>query len=437
MAESLTRDGALRLDAQDELAPFRARFHLPPDRIYLDGNSLGLCSVDAEEALARSLADWKRLAIEGWTEGDPAWFTLAERLAELTAPLVGASAHEVIVANSTTVNLHQLLATFFRPEGPRRRVLVDALAFPSDAYAVESHVRLRGLDPARDLVVIGDRWGDRTIDEDAVVAAMTDDVAFAVLPAVLYTTGQLLDVARITAAARDRGVFLAWDLSHSIGAVPHRLHDWGCDAAFWCSYKYLNGGPGAAGGLFVHDRHFPPGHARDATARLRPGLAGWFGSDKGAQFDMESRMSPAYGAGALQIGTPALFAMAPLVGALAIVREAGMDRIRAKSLRMTRYLMDLVRERIPAAHGLGFANPLDDARRGGHVAVTHPDAERIAVALRRAGVVPDHRRPDIVRLAPSALYTTYAECFDAVERLRVVMEHPETWRGIAPAPGVR
>lgn len=437
MTDPLSREHALRLDREDELAPFRARFRIPAGRIYLDGNSLGLCSIDAEEALARALDSWRTLAIEGWTEADPPWFTLAEKLAGMVAPLVGAAAHEVIVANSTTVNLHQLLATFYRPAGRRRRIVVDALAFPSDAYAVASQVRLRGLDPAADLVFVGDRWSDRTVDEDAVLAALTDDVAFAVLPVVLYTTGQLLDVARITAVARERGVFLAWDLSHSVGAVPHRLHDWGCDAAFWCSYKYLNGGPGAAGGLFVHDRHFPQAHRTDAAARLRPGLAGWFGSDKSAQFEMEAHLVPAYGAGALQIGTPSLFAMAPLLGSLRTVAEAGIERLRAKSLRQTRYLMDLVRGRIPAEHGLGFANPEDDRRRGGHVALTHPEAERLAAALRSAGVVPDFRRPDIVRLAPVALSTTYAECFDAVDRLRDVLAHPDRWRGIATSSGVR
>lgn len=435
----LDRAHALALDAADPLAPFRERFDVPSGRIYLDGNSLGLCSKDAEAALAKSLASWRELAIEGWTEADPAWFTMAEELGALMAPLFGADPQSVVVTNSTTVNLHQMLATFFRPQGRRNRVLCDGLAFPSDLYAVESHLRVRGLDPATHRVVVGKRWERQTIDEDEILAAMTDDVAFAILPGVVYTSGQLLDIARITAEARRRGVFVAWDLSHSAGAVPHQLDAWGCDAAFWCTYKYLNGGPGSAAGLYVNRRHFPAAHETDPSQRLRPGIAGWFGSDKRAQFAMEASFVPAFGAGALQIGTPSLFAMAPLGGSLRMIREAGIDRMRTKSLALTQYLMDLIRARIDARHGVGFANPAEPARRGGHVAVTIPDparAAKLGVALRHLGVIPDFRRPNIIRLAPMALYTTFAECFDAVSRLNDLLEHPESFDGIAVPGGV-
>ena len=268
---------------------------------------------------------------------------------------------------------------------------------------------------------------------------MTDDVAFAVLPGVVYTSGQLLDIERITREARTRGVFVAWDLSHSAGAVPHELDAWGCDAALWCTYKYLNGGPGSAAGLYVNRRHFPQAHKAAKSDRLRPGLAGWFSSDKSEQFAMDAGLIPAHGTGALQIGTPALFAMAPLAGSLRLIEEAGIDRMRAKSLALTRYIMDLIAATIDPRHGIGFANPVDDRRRGGHVAITVPDparAARLGIALRESGVIPDFRRPNILRFAPMALYTSYADCYDAVARLRDLLETPARYEGISLAAGV-
>ncbi len=259
--------------------------------------------------------------IGGWIDGEPAWFTLAEGLGRSMAGLVGADDGEVVVANSTTVNLHQLLATLYGPARGRARILADALSFPTDLYAIESHLRLRGLDPATHLVLVDSADG-RTLSEGAIVAALTDEVALAVLPTVAYRSGQLLDVARIAAEGRARGVVVAFDASHSVGVVPHALSAWGVDCAFWCSYKYLNGGPGAVGALYLNRRHFG----------AAPGLAGWFGGRKDRQFAMAHRFEPAAEAGALQIGTPPILAMAPLIGALETIREAGIGAIRAKSL---------------------------------------------------------------------------------------------------------
>ncbi len=240
---------------------------------------------------------------------------------------------------------------------------------------------------------------------------MTDRVALAVLPSVVYRSGQLLDLGRIAAEGRARGVVVGFDCSHSVGAVPHRFDDWGADFAFWCSYKYLNGGPGAVGALYLNRRHFGAG----------PGLAGWFGVRKDRQFDMGPDFEGAEGAGRLQVGTPHVLALAPLLGALEVIEEAGIDAIRRKSLALTGYLRALVDQEL-GSFGFGCVTPVEDARRGGHLALTHPEAARICKAMIARGVIPDHRPPDIVRVAPVALYTRFADCFEAARRIKAIME---------------
>jgi kynureninase len=403
---------ARALDEADPLRPFRERFYRRDGEIYLDGNSLGLLSRDAEASVLRVLDEWKTLGIEGWTEADPAWFSFSEMLSTVVAPLVGADADEVIVTGSTTVNLHQLLATLYDPTNTEKpRLLADELNFPSDIFALQSHLRLRGLDPKGHLVRVPSRDG-RTLDENDILAAMTrGDIQMAVLPSVVYTSGQLLDMERVTRAARENGVLIGWDCSHSVGAVPHALSEWGADFAFWCHYKYLNAGPGSVGGLYLNRRHF--GKA--------PGLAGWFGSRKEKQFAMDHTLIPADGAGALQIGTPHLLSLAPLEGSLRIHHEAGNAPLRAKSLALTDFLRELTESEL-APYGVTIATPREPERRGGHLALIHPQAARISRALRRAGVVPDFRPPHIVRLAPVPLYTSFADCVEAVRRLREILE---------------
>lgn len=408
-----TRETAEKLDGADELARFREEFYLGKGRIYLDGNSLGLLSQPAEQSLLSVLDSWREYGIEGWTEGVHPWFHLSEELGKKGAPLVGAKPEEVIVTGSTTVNLHQLLASFYRPEGKRRKILADALTFPSDIYAMQSQLRLHGLDPEQHLIRVEGRDG-QTLAEEDLIEAMTEEVAIIVLPSVLYRSGQILDMERLTVAARERGIPIGFDLCHSIGAIPHQLHEWGVDFAFWCNYKYLNAGPGGVGGLFVHQKHFGE----------LPGLAGWFSSDKSVQFDMEYQLTPAGGAGAYQIGTPHLLSLAPLIGSLEIFTEAGIGPIREKSLRQTHYLMQLVEEELV---GMGFTigNPREDHRRGGHVCLVHPEAVRICKSLKEKGVIPDFRAPDVIRLAPVALYTAYTEVWEAVQVLKWIMEEKD------------
>ncbi len=401
---------AEHLDAHDELATFRARFFLLPNVIYLDGNSLGLLSMDAERAILAVVQQWKAQGVSGWTEADPDWFTLAESLGAQTADMIGAEADEVIVTNSTTVNLHQLLSTLYAPTTGRPVILADDLNFASDIYALRSHLTLRGLDPVSTLVLARSRDGV-TLAEDDIIAAMTPDVQIALFPSVLYRSGQLLDIERLTAEAHRRGILIGFDCSHSIGAVPHHLSRWGVDFAFWCSYKYLNGGPGSAAGLYLNRRHL---------GRL-PGMTGWFGHRKGSQFRLDLAFEPAEGAGSLQIGTPNILSMAALVGTLPMFAEAGLERLRGKSLALTDYLMQLVDSELKA-FGVEVVTPREHTRRGGHVALRHPAARELGAALRACGVVPDFRPPDILRLAPAPLYVSFADCHTAVARLRSLLE---------------
>ncbi len=414
-----SREHARQLDSADPLKGIRAHFHLPPSgRIYLDGNSLGLLPRAAESSVQRALDAWKTLAIGGWLDAAPPWFTLAERLAARVAPLVGASPGEVAVANSTTVNLHQLLGTLYRPAAPgdpRTKILAFADEFPSDLYAIASHLRGRGLDPARHLTLIPSN-ADGLLDENTLLRAFADDpgIQLAVLPAVIYTTGQLLDLPALVAGAHRAGVVIGFDLSHSVGVVPHTLSTDGADFAFWCHYKYLNAGPGAPGGLYLHARH----------ARRPPGLAGWWGSHKERMFNLGRELDPADDASALQIGTPTILGLAALDGALDATEAAGIAAIRKKSLRLTAYLMTQLEARLPFEDGaFRFANPRVDHRRGGHVALAHPEGARLCRALKDARVITDFRPPDIVRLAPVPLYNTFEECHETVERLsRIVAE---------------
>lgn len=407
---------AIALDAADSLARFRERFFIPPGTIQLDGNSLGLLSLDAEQSVRDAMESWKAHGIEGWLSADPPWFTLGEELGRRMAPMMGAEPESIVVTGTTTVNLHQLVGTFYRPAGGRRKVVATALDFPSDVYALQSQIRLRGGDPERDLVLVPSKDA-RTIDEDELIAAMTDEVALVLLPSVLYRSGQLLDMARLTQAAHDAGAVIGFDCAHSAGTIPHELDAWDVDFAFWCSYKYLNAGPGAVGALYVNRRHFG----------IDPALAGWWGYRKDRQFEMVHQWEGASGAGAWQISTIPLLSTAPLLGSLVIFEEAGIDAIRAKSLALTDYLIEQIETtgltEKPYEYRIG--TPREHNRRGGHVAVEHEHGSQIAQALRARGIVVDFRKPNVVRLAPIALYTSYHDLWLAVQALRSIIDAGE------------
>jgi kynureninase len=397
-----SRTHARERDAADPLADAADRFDVPG--LYMDGNSLGPISEDAARTLERVREEWRTLAIEGWTDGDPPWFGYAERLGDRVAGLVGADPAECVVANSTTVNIHALVDTFLGSG----KVVVNELDFPSDHYALRAQLRRRGLDPDDHLVVVESRDG-RTVEETDVIAALDDDVELLFMPSVLYRSGQLFDVEQLTKAAHDHGALAGFDLAHSVGVVDHSLDDAGVDFAVWCHYKYCNAGPGAPGGLYVNERHFG----------ARPALPGWWGHEKATQFEMNTTFTPASDAGAYQIGTPPVLALAPLEGALDVVEAAGIGAIREKSVALTEYLIGLVDERLPEC---SVGTPRESARRGGHVAVEHPAAEGVAAALKRRDVVVDYRPPNVVRVCPSPLYTGFEDVHRAVERFRAVLD---------------
>ncbi|RWZ58877.1 kynureninase [Halobacillus fulvus] len=407
--DTITRDTAVKWDQNDPLRAFKDEFYTKPSQYYMDGNSLGLLSKRAESTLLQSLADWKEHGIEGWTEGKQPWFYMSEKLGEMTAPLVGASPHEVINTGSITTNLHQLLSTFFKPEGNRTKILADALNFPSDIYALKSQLELHNLSPEEHLIQVESKDGT-TLAEDDIINALHSEVALLLLPSVLYRSGQLLDIERITKAAHEHGIIVGFDLAHSIGALPHHLHDWGVDFAVWCTYKYLNSGPGGVGGLYVHEKHLGQS----------PGLAGWFSSKKEKQFDMDHTLTPAETASAFQIGTPHILSSAPLLGSLEIFHEAGIENVRKKSLELTQLLMDLVHQELKS-FDFQLTNPLEDDRRGGHVSLTHPEAASICKALKADGVIPDFRAPNVIRLAPIALYNSFTDVYDVMQILKSIM----------------
>ncbi|WP_224269238.1 kynureninase [Haloprofundus salinisoli] len=410
MSDFPPREAAREFDRDDPLSQFADRFEIS-DGHYMDGNSLGPLSEDAEATLERVVDEWRELGIRGWTDADEPWFSYAERLGSMTAPLVGAETEEVVVANSTTVNIHTLVGTFLDAvDSPT--VLVDDLDFPTDHYAIRAQLRQRGYDPDEHLVAVESRDG-RTIEEDDVVVAMDacdPDVVF--LPSVLYRSGQLLDVERITEEAHDRGILAGFDLAHSVGAVDHDLSGVGVDFAVWCGYKYLNGGPGAIAGLYVNRDHFGE----------TPALAGWWGHDKETQFDMNLAFTPAEDAGAWQIGTVPMLSAAPLEGSLRMFEEAGIEAVREKSVSLTSYLVKLVDALSEAGYDCEVGTPRDADRRGGHVAVEHPEAYRVSLALKERDIVVDYRPPNVVRVCPAPLYTSHEDVWEVVDELRAILD---------------
>lgn len=408
--KQVTLEDATHLDKQDELSNYRDEFYIQDGTIYMDGNSLGLLSKRAETSTLELLESWKRFGIDGWQSGEHPWFYLSESLGKEMAPLVGAKESEVIVTGSTTVNLHQILSTFYQPTQSRYKIVADELNFPTDTYAIKSHLHARGFSEETHLKVVESTDGNFISEED-IIASFSEDVSIAVLPSVWYRSGQILNMKRITEAAHEKGVLVAFDLSHSAGSIPHNLHDWDVDFAFWCTYKHLNGGPGAVGAMFVHEKHFG----------TRPGLAGWFGSNKEAQFNLDQTMTVADGGGAYQIGTPHVLNLAPLIGSLSIFSEVGIDRIRKKSLQLTSFMIELIQQ-VLAAYDFTIATPLEEDVRGGHVYIEHKEAARICKALKTKGVIPDFRAPSGIRLAPVALYNSYTDVWNTVQILKEIME---------------
>jgi kynureninase len=409
---NIGEDFAIQLDKEDTQS-FADKFFKAQNQIYMDGNSLGLMAKASEATLLSALEDYKTLGIDGWLEAKNPWFYYAENLGERMANLVGALEDEVIVTGSTTGNIHNLLATFYKPTGKRTKLLMDELNFPSDLYAAKGHLQGQNR-PGEDLVLLKSQDG-HTLSEEDIIAAFTDEVCVAFLPSVLYRSGQLLDMERLTKKAHEKGIIIGFDCCHSAGSVPHKLHEWDVDFAVWCCYKYLNAGPGSSAAIYINQRH----HS------IQPGLPGWFGYNKTRQFDMTQTFESAGNAGAWQIGTPHIFSMAPIDGSLQVFEEFGIENVREKSLHMTGYLMFLI-DNLLTQYGFNIVTPREPKRRGGHVALARDEESiRINACLKKRGVIPDFRFPNIIRLAPIALYNSYHEIWKVVDILKDIMEKEE------------
>lgn len=412
-----TLDAARSLDQADPLAGWRAAFHIPPapdggDCLYFTGNSLGLQPRAVRELLQQELDDWARLGVQGHTEARRPWMPYHENFTELNARLVGAKPHEVVQMNSLTVNLHLMMVSFYRPTADRPAILIEKPAFPSDRHAAASQIRFHGFDPDTDLIEIGPREGEGNIRREDLMALIEEQghrIALVLLPGVQYYSGQVFDMAAITKAAQARGARVGFDLAHAAGNIPLQLHDWGVDFAAWCSYKYLNGGPGAIAGCFVHERH-----AEDESL---PRFAGWWGHDKSSRFRMGPEFHPIAGAEGWQLSNPPILAMTPVLASLRIFDEVGMEALREKSLKLSDTLLAWLDERLPDA--VDIITPRDEQQRGCQLSLRlkNGNGRKVFEALERDGVICDWREPDVIRIAPVPLYNRFEDLYHFVARL--------------------
>jgi kynureninase len=411
MQFSTREDFAVQSDREDPLRGFREKFSLPLGNngkpvIYFAGNSLGLMPKSARQIVEEELDNWAKLGVDAHHATGTPWYSYHEVLREPMARLVGAKPHEVIWMNSLTVNLHLMMATFYHPTKLRFKVLMEEPAFPSDTYAIKTQIIHHGLDPKDALVLARPRKGEFTIRTDDVIELIekqADQLALVMLAGVNFFTGQLFDIEKITRAAQKHGIVIGFDLAHAIGNVSLALHDWDVDFAVWCSYKYLNAGPGAVAGAFVHERH--------ATNTKLPRLAGWFGNDPNTRFrlHLEPDFIPVPSADGWQISNPPIFSMAPLRASLAIFDEAGgMERLRAKSVKLTGYLEFLIDQ--IGSKKFSVITPADPKARGAQLSIqAHEHPKQLHEELIAAGVKCDFREPNVIRVAPAPLYNTFHE----------------------------
>ncbi|MCC6746814.1 MAG: kynureninase [Deltaproteobacteria bacterium] len=414
-----TLAGARVLDATDPLAPLRSEFLFPraangEPALYFCGNSLGLQPRGVRAALDEELEDWARLAVDAHFEGRHPWYSYHEQFRYSGARLVGARPGEVVLMNSLTVNLHLLLASFYRPTAKRYRILIDEPAFPSDRYVVTSQLAHHGFDPREGLLTVAPRPGAHTVAPEQLeelLASRGDEIALVLLGAVNFFSGQLFDLPRLARAAHAAGATFGLDLAHAAGNVELALHDWEVDFAAWCSYKYLNAGPGAVAGAFVHERH-------GANLAL-PRLAGWWGNDPVTRFQMhlQPEFVPRSGAEGWQLSNPPILALAPLRSSLALFDRVGMPALRQKSERLTGYLEFLL-DRLPGGT-LELITPRTPAARGCQLSLlVRKDPERLKAALTAGGAVCDFRPPNVLRVAPVPLYNRFEDVFRLFELLR-------------------
>jgi kynureninase len=405
-------------DAADPLRPFRDEFMIPPheghDSTYFCGNSLGLQPRAVRDAVNAELDYWGELGVEGHFKGRLPWMDYHEFVRDDLAAVIGAQPSEVVAMNTLGVNLHLMMVSFYRPTKERPAILIEAGAFPTDRYAVESQVRFHGFDPATALIELEADEPNGLISLAAIERVLAEHgsrIALVMLPGVQYRNGQAFDLKAITELGHRYGCVVGFDLAHAVGNLPLQLHDSGADFAIWCSYKYLNSGPGAVGGAFVHERH--------ATAAL-PRFAGWWGHDKSTRFQMGPQFVATPGADGWQLSNPPILALAPLRVSLEIFRRAGMHNLREKSLQLTGYLEWLVQTQL--ADVLQVVTPSDPERRGAQLSIRVIDGRERGRALfaylMDHGIIGDWREPDVIRISPAPLYNRFEDCVAFAEAVR-------------------
>ncbi len=418
-------DFAAEMEARDPLAYLREQFCFPKTKsgnegIYLCGHSLGLQPKTARSYVDQELRDWANFGVEGHFHAKNPWVPYHRLLAEQTATLVGARSSEVVVMNSLTANLHLMMVSFYRPTTQRHKILIERGAFPSDQYAVASQIRFHGFDPATSLLELTPRHGESCVrDEDveSLIEREGESIALILIGGVNYANGQLFDMKSITAAGHRKGCVVAFDLAHAAGNVPLQLHDWGPDFAAWCSYKYLNGGPGCVAGCFVHERHAQAWHV--------PRFAGWWGHEEKVRFQMGPDFRPMPGAEGWQLSNPPILALAALRASMEIFHMAGMDRLREKSISLTAYMEFLLEGilRKQSSPKFSILTPREPTRRGAQISIrlSH-HGRKLCEKLAVEGVIGDWREPDTYRVAAVPLYNSYRDVYRFAQRFAAAVK---------------
>ncbi len=411
---------AISLDQNDPLAKFRQQFYQPGEskgdsKIYFAGNSLGLQPMGVRDEISQELDDWAELGVDAHFDGHNPWFSYHELLRDSGARLVGAQPSEVVMMNSLTVNLHLMMASFYRPTKSRFKILMDYPAFPSDVYAIKSQLVHHGYNPSEALIEIRPRDGEHTLRTEDIVKQIERDgqqISLVLLAGVNYFTGQFYDMQAITQAGKKQGCMVGWDLAHAAGNVEMKLHDWDVDFACWCNYKYINSGPGALAGCFVHEKH--------GNNLGLPRLAGWWGNDPKKRFQMHllPEFTPQAGADGWQISNPPIFAAAPLKASLALFDQATISALRKKSLTLTGYLQFLIDDISPERFEV--ITPRQPEARGCQLSIlVHRRPEALLQSLKDGGVVCDFRQPNVIRVAPTPLYNSYHEVWRFAQVLKM------------------
>jgi len=411
-----SRELALELDNKDPLLSYNDKFHFPVQEngnkhIYLCGNSLGLQAKITESFVKQELDDWKELGVEGHFHAQNPWLPYHEFLSESYSKIVGSKKSEVIAMNTLSVNLHLMMVSFYRPNETKNKIIIEGDAFPSDIYAVESHMKHHGIDPSESLIKLRPREGEviiRLEDIINVIEQNSESVSLIMLGGVNYYTGQLFDMKKITQVAHNHGILVGFDLAHAVGNVLLLLHDWNVDFAVWCSYKYLNSGPGSVAGAFIHERH----HNKNLER-----FAGWWGHDKESRFKMPDQFQPIKTAEGWQLSNPSILSLAAVRASLSLFDEVGMSQLITKSKNLTSYLVFLLNQ-IPTDR----INIITPEQRGCQISISVKNGNKdLFNEITKRGVIADWREPDVIRVAPVPLYNSYLDVYNFYQVLKEIL----------------